>query len=55
MDRIDFHHWYYLLRCDASRCGKLTTVLSLGDYVLELFWEIGAEPSVEGILQAAES
>ncbi len=42
------------LRIDARRHGKLTVVDNLGDFVLMMFYEEGAEPSIDGLLRASE-
>lgn len=54
-DRPDFSEWYLSLRIDASRCGKLRIVENMSRNILELFWENGADPSVDGLISAAES
>lgn len=55
LDRIDYSEWYLSLRVDASRCGKLHTVENMSRHILELFWQKGAEPSVLGLINAAEN
>ena len=50
---LAFDDWKQQLLDDAGSSGP--PVRMLGDYVLELFWKDGCEPTVSGLLYYAES
>ena len=46
---LSLRDWMVTLREDCQRNDKLIVFEALGQTVLELLWECGAEPSTEGI------
>ena len=46
---LTFRDWMAALRADCQRKDKLIVFEALGQTVLELLWECGAEPTTEGI------
>jgi len=46
---LTFRDWMAALRADCQRKDKLMVFEALGQMVIELLWECGAKPSVEGI------
>lgn len=49
--QLRFADWKSALREDCVRCGNISAFDALGDTVLQLFWERGVEPTVQGILE----
>jgi hypothetical protein len=41
--------WKKRLREDCERHGKMQNFLCLGDYVLEILWKTGIEPTAQAI------
>lgn len=50
---LNFDGWKFALLNSAGSASP--AVLRLGDYVLELFWRDGCEPTVSALLHYAES
>ncbi len=49
-ETLPFEVWKSRLRDDCERCGKAKQFEVLSDYVLQLFWQRGVEPSVDGLI-----
>jgi hypothetical protein len=47
---LSFNVWKALLREDCLRANKLLAFENFGDYVLELLWRNGTNPSAQGII-----
>jgi hypothetical protein len=52
---LSFEDWSFELLASAHVSGQLQQIEALGDHVLRMFWKDGAEPTVMGIIVAAES
>jgi hypothetical protein len=52
---LPFELWKAQLRSDCQRMHKLLVFDSTGDYVLQLLWKNGIEPTVQAIIADAES
>ena len=48
---VPFDIWRQRLRCDCQRCDKLYAFEDFGDFVLQLLWQSGVEPTVRSIIQ----
>jgi hypothetical protein len=55
LNALSFEQWKAQLCVDCQRMHKLLVFERTGDYVLRLFWENGMEPSVQAIVEDAES
>jgi hypothetical protein len=47
---ISFEAWKLQLRKDCELQDKLLAFQALGDYVLQVLWERGCDPSVQAII-----
>jgi hypothetical protein len=52
---LPFELWKAKLCIDCQRLHKLLVLERTGEYVLQLFWRNGVEPTVQGIIGEAES
>ena len=52
-DRIPLDTWKALLRKDCEMQGKLIAFDALGDYVLQLLWTRGLDPTVKAIIECS--
>jgi hypothetical protein len=50
---LQFNIWKEKLREDCARNDKLLLFDGLGDYVLDLLWRSGVEPTVQDIIGQA--
>jgi hypothetical protein len=48
---LEFDVWKLQLRNDCESQGKLSVFNAMGDYVLQLLWAIGLDPSVKAIVE----
>ena len=51
--RVAFDTWKALLRKDCELQGKLLAFDALGDYVLQLLWTRGLDPTVKAISECS--
>ena len=49
---LSFDVWKLRLREDCERKDKLLAFSGIGDDCLRLLWELGTEPSVQGVIDA---
>lgn len=47
---LTFDGWKLRLREDCERKDELVAYSSLGEECLKLLWELGTEPSVQGVV-----
>jgi hypothetical protein len=52
---LPFDRWKTRLQEDCQRMHKLLVLDRTGDYVLRLFWSSGIQPTVQGIIDGAET
>jgi hypothetical protein len=48
---VGFKAWKRRLQEDCARQEKLDAFNALGDFVLEMFWKLGLEPTVQAIVK----
>jgi len=48
--QLPFASWRLKLRDDCEATGKMLAFDAMGDYVLQLFWQRGLEPTVNAII-----
>ena len=48
---LEFDVWKLQLRNDCESQGKLSVFNAMGDYVLELVWASGLDPSIKAIVE----
>jgi hypothetical protein len=48
--RLSFEIWKQCFHDDCVQQGKLAAFNALGDFVIEMFWKCGLEPSVQAII-----
>jgi len=48
---LEFDVWKLELRNDCESQGKLSVFNAMGDYVLQLLWAIGLDPSLKAIVE----
>jgi hypothetical protein len=51
---LSFDAWKLHLKTDCERQDKLWAFSGLGEDCLKVLWELGTEPSVQGIIDGAE-
>lgn len=49
-----FADWYSMLIVDAQLNDKKKVVENIGLYVLKIFYEEGAKPTIDGLLKATQ-
>jgi hypothetical protein len=49
-----FPVWLALLMEDARRNNKLREMATIGDLVLEIFWQDGCEPTIAAMIEFVE-
>lgn len=50
---VPFTLWKTRFRFDCELHGKLLAFDAMGDSILQLLWEVGLEPSVEGVIEGS--
>ena len=50
---LPFDDWKEALRADCEQKGKLLAYDALGEVMLQMWWEQGADPSIEAIVDAS--
>ena len=51
MQGLSFESWKSYLYYDCIENGKAQTFVKLGDYILQIFWERGIEPTVKALIE----
>ena len=52
---LPFEEWDYCFRDDCARQDKLLAYTNIGEKCLQILWEVGTEPTVQGVINGGNN